>query len=269
MTTLTRTSILPLLLTGFVSVSAQTTAPVHHAATTTTAHKPATAAPGGCATDVPVLSPKIPALPAGTPCPKAMFTFTSTPTVKLSYVSPLVTPEVREALGLEPTSFSLAYSEVKAGAGELALPHKFYTVNYTGYLIDGTKFDSSIDAGKPFSFAIGAHQVIPGWDLGLQGMHMGGKRRLYIPWELAYGDRGKPPQIPAKAELIFDIELISQSDEDPRAKTPPAPKPAPATPPATTPSTPPAAAPAPAAKPATPPPTQSTTPNPKPATPQQ
>ena len=80
MITLTRASILPLLLTGFVSVSAQTAAPAHHAATTTTAHKPAaTAAPGACATDVPPLSPKIPALPTGSPCAKALYTITSMP----------------------------------------------------------------------------------------------------------------------------------------------------------------------------------------------
>ncbi|MEO7030132.1 MAG: FKBP-type peptidyl-prolyl cis-trans isomerase [Acidobacteriaceae bacterium] len=261
LTNLTRT-ILSLSLLGALSLSAQTAAPtakapVHHA-TAATARTAATTA-GGCATDVPAFSPKIPALPAATPCAKRLMTFTTSPGVKLDYVSPLITPEVRESLGMSPVTFSLDYTEIKVGAGALALPRKYYTVNYTGYLLDGTKFDSSLDPGKtPFSFPIGAHRVIAGWDLGLQGMHLGGKRRIFIPWQLAYGDRGKPP-IPAKADLIFDVELISQSDTDPNEKTQPAqPKPATDSKPAT-------------AKPSTPPPTQSATPDStaKPAAPKQ
>jgi peptidylprolyl isomerase len=267
MTTLTRASILPLLLTGFVSVTAQTAAPAHHTATTTTAHKPAATAPGGCATNVPVLSPKIPALPAGSPCAKVLYTITTIPTAKLESVSPAEGTGLNEYFGLVQSSFSLLYIDTKIGAGPLALPHKWYTINYTGYLLDGTQFDTSV--GKdPISINYGQRMVIPGWDTGFGGMHIGGKRRLIIPFQLAYGPNAHGP-IPARSPLVFDVELISQSDEDPRTKTPPTPKLAPATPPTTTPSTPPTAAPAPTSKPATPPPTQSTTPDAKPATPQQ
>jgi peptidylprolyl isomerase len=199
---------------------------------------------------VPTISPKIPAVPAGTACPKSLFTITIRPAATLDYVSPLVSPEVRKSLGLDPRAFTLAYQDIKPGTGELALPDKLYTVDYTGYLVDGTQFDSSVGKPEHFSFPIGAHKVIAGWDLGLQGMHVGGKRRLFIPYELAYGEQPHG-SIPAKSELIFDIELISQKDVPP-----PAP-PAPPTP---------APAPKPAAPPATQPPaTSPTTPTPKPA----
>ena len=219
--------------TAAKSPTAHTATAVHHTASTTSA--------GGCVTP-PQLSSKIPALPTGTPCAKALLTFTSVPAVRLDYVSPLVSPEIRESLPQPPSSFSLNYSEVKVGTGALGLPKKQYTVHYSGYLQDGTKFDSSVDKGTPFTFPIGQRRVIPGWDLGLQGMHVGGKRRLYIPWQLAYGERGNPSgNIPPKADLVFDIEFISQAD--------PAPPTPPAVPPTAHPATPPAGA-----KPATPPP---------------
>lgn len=254
MITPTRLSVLSLLLTGAASLSAQTAAPVHHAATTTahtaTPHTATPAAsPEGCAKDVPVLSPKIPALPAGASCPKVLYTITTTPSVKLDYVSPMEGPELRKTLGLETSSFSEFYVDTKVGTGELALPHKWYTIHYTGYLTDGTKFDSSLDRKEPININYGEHMVIPGWDTGFGGMHIGGKRRLYIPYELAYGPNGKPPTIPAKAELIFDVELVAQGDARPEPKAPPAP--APAAQPAPGAATQPAQ---PAAAPATPPP---------------
>jgi peptidylprolyl isomerase len=149
-----------------------------------------------------------------------MFTFSTRPAITFDYVSPLVAPNVRESLGIDPQTFSLDYQEITVGTGELAASRKYYTVQYSGYLLDGTKFDSSVDRNEPFTFAIGAHQVVPGWDLGLQGMHVGGKRRLFVPYQLGYGDRGKPP-IPPKAEMVFDIELISQSDAPPTPKAAP------------------------------------------------
>jgi peptidylprolyl isomerase len=218
---------------------------------TTVHHSTAATSAGGCVT-LPELSSKIPALPTGTPCAKALLTFTSVPSIRMDYVSPLVSEEIRESLPQPPATFSLNYSEVKVGTGPLGLPHKDYTVHYTGYLHDGTKFDSSVDKGKPFTFPIGMRRVIPGWDLGLQGMHVGGKRRLYVPWQLAYGERGNPSGgIPPKADLIFDIEFISQ--DDPKPPTPPA------VPPTAHPATPPAGA-HPATTPATPPPAGTTTP---------
>jgi peptidylprolyl isomerase len=219
-----------------------TTAP--HRASTTAAHPVATTAAPVCS-KLPELSPKIPALPAGAPCAKPLYTLVSEPSVKLQYVSPLEGPGLRDTLGLEPTIISLDYVDTKIGTGELAAPHKWYTIHYTGYLLDGTKFDSSLDRGEPLNIAYGQHQVIPGWDTGFDGMRVGGKRRLFIPYQLAYGTTARGA-IPAKSELIFDVELISQSNEKPQPKTPPAPKDS-ATP----------------AKPATPPPTD---PNAKPST---
>jgi peptidylprolyl isomerase len=133
-------------------------------------------------------------------------------------------PGVPKVEGTPKPLYALRYVDTVIGTGPLAETRKFYTVHYTGWLTDGTKFDSSVDRGTPITFPYGAHQVIPGWDTGFQGMHVGGKRRLYIPYQLAYGEAGRPPVIPAKADLIFDIELVDQSD------TPPQPKPAPAPP---------------------------------------
>jgi peptidylprolyl isomerase len=252
-------------------LAAQTTAPVHHTAPTTAAHAGAASAAAHAVAPcgkVPELSPKIPALPAGVSCPKPLFRFTSSPAIKLDYVSPLVSAETKESLGLTPTTFELDYVDIKIGTGNLAEPQMYYTLQYTGYLVDGTKFDSSLDRPEPFTFPVGAHRVIPGWDLGFQGMRIGGKRRLYIPFQLGYGDKGQQA-IPPRAELIFDIELLSQSKEEPKPKTPPAPpappagapKPATAPPAGATPPPPPP--PPPADKPATPPPAAAA----KPATP--
>jgi hypothetical protein len=102
---------------------------------------------------------------------------------------------------------SLRYIDIQPGTGAPALPGQRYTVHYTGWLRDGTKFDSSADRGEPFSFLQGRRLVIPGWDLGFEGMKVGGKRRLFIPYQLAYGEGGSGP-IPPKSELIFDIELL-------------------------------------------------------------
>ncbi len=223
------------------------TAPVHHPATA--AHHAAAAV--GCV-KLPELSPKIPALPAGLPCAKALYTLTHIPDTHLDYASPLISPELRATLAGEKTTYSLAYVDTVVGTGPLAESGKFYTVHYTGYLADGSKFDSSVDRGEPITFPYGQHRVIAGWDTGFEGMHIGGKRRLYIPYQLAYGENGRPPIIPAKAELVFDVEFIAQSNEMPKPK---APKPV----------TPPPAA----AKPATPPPASTTTTTPPAAKPQQ
>lgn len=103
----------------------------------------------------------------------------------------------------------LAYWDLKPGTGAVADKGKKVTVQYTGWLLEeGTKFDSSYDHGSPFEFTIGAGQVIKGWDQGVAGMKVGGKRQLRIPPELAYGWRGSPPIIPRNAYLIFDVELL-------------------------------------------------------------
>jgi peptidylprolyl isomerase len=144
--------------------------------------------------------------------------------------------------GIVKTAFSLRYQDIKIGTGALAEPNKLYKVQYTGWLAsDGRKFDSSYDHrtavmdkdGKPerdakgelvmgdpqpIAFPQGYGRVIPGFDQGFAGMKIGGKRRLFIPWQMAYGERGRPgpdpahPGIPPKADLIFDVELVDVSD---------------------------------------------------------
>jgi peptidylprolyl isomerase len=258
-----KTHTLPLsaLILALPLVAQTTPTPAVHTTTTTTHH---TSATPGCA-KLPEFSPKIPALPAGLPCAKHLYTLTRTPDTHLDYASPLISPEIREALSSEKTTYSLDYVDTKIGTGPLAQPGKFYTVHYTGYLADGTKFDSSVDRGDPITFPYGKHHVIQGWDTGFEGMHIGGKRRLYIPYQLAYGEAGRPP-IPAKAELVFDVEFIAQGDEAPKPAAPPARRPV-TPPPAPKPTTPPGGTGSDApgmqtkpATPATPPPASSTPP---------
>ncbi len=205
--------------TPLLAQTSSTNRPAAHPATTAHHAAAATTASAGSCIKVPELSPKIPALPPGSPCPKALYTITQRPNFTMDYASPLVGPAVRDVIDAKPTTFSLGYVDTHVGTGALAEPHKWYTVHYTGYLADGTKFDSSVDRGEPISFPYGAHKVIEGWDTGFEGMHIGGKRRLFVPFQLAYGENGRAP-IPPRAELVFDVELIAQSDTQPRAKTP-------------------------------------------------
>src|SRR3569833_86329 len=145
-------------------------------------------------------------------------------------------PGVPPGHGLVKTAFSLRYQDLRIGTGPDAEPNKTYKVQYTGWLAsDGHKFDSSYDHkrpildkdgkpeldadgkpkmgnAEPLSFPQGFGRLIPGFDQGFTGMKVGGKRRLFIPWQLAYGMRGRPGAIPPKADLIFDIELVDQSD---------------------------------------------------------
>jgi peptidylprolyl isomerase len=121
------------------------------------------------------------------------------------------------------TLYALRYVDLKIGTGEPAETRKFYTVHYTGWTTSGEKFDSSFDhdGKEPIVFPVGARQVIVGWDTGFEGMRVGGKRRLIVPYQLAYGERGRPPIAP-KADLIFDVELLAQSDTLPQQTPPPA-----------------------------------------------
>jgi len=107
------------------------------------------------------------------------------------------------------TPSGLTYDVLQAGTGAVATSGKKVTVHYTGWLTDGKKFDSSVDRGRPFPFQLGAGQVIRGWDEGVAGMKVGEKRKLTIPSNLAYGDRGFPGAIPPGATLIFEVELLA------------------------------------------------------------
>jgi FKBP-type peptidyl-prolyl cis-trans isomerase len=126
---------------------------------------------------------------------------------------PAAAPPVRAA-GTHTVALAdgLRYTDTKLGAGAAAKPGDKLVVQYTGWLYDhgkkGKKFDSSLDRGEPFTFTLGARQVIPGWDEGLVGMKAGGRRTLIIPPALAYGGAGAGGVIPPDATLLFDVELV-------------------------------------------------------------
>ncbi len=112
----------------------------------------------------------------------------------------------------QTTSDGLQITDEVVGTGTEATSGKMVTVQYTGTLTNGTKFDSSFDHGAPFSFSLGAGKVIQGWDEGVQGMKVGGKRKLVIPPSLAYGDRAIGGVIPANSTLVFEVELLDVKD---------------------------------------------------------
>jgi len=106
------------------------------------------------------------------------------------------------------TASGLKYTDTEVGTGAEAKAGQTAVVHYTGYLTNGTKFDSSKDRGQPFSFPLGGGQVIKGWDEGVQGMKVGGARKLTIPANLGYGAQGAGGVIPPNATLVFDVELL-------------------------------------------------------------
>lgn len=131
-------------------------------------------------------------------------------------------PSVR---GKERIAFAQRHIDVKLGTGNAARPRACFYANYTGWLANGSKFDSSRDtmpngkAKSPIAFAQGAKRVITGWDIGFEGMRVGGQRRLFIPYQLGYGEVGRPPAIPPRSELIFDVELMAVADTLPHEPT--------------------------------------------------
>jgi FKBP-type peptidyl-prolyl cis-trans isomerase FkpA len=127
----------------------------------------------------------------------------------LSVVAP--EPSSGGTLSEVTTASGLKYQDIKEGTGELARAGQTVSVHYTGWLTNGTKFDSSKDRGQPFEFPLGGGRVIKGWDEGVRGMKVGGVRRLTIPPELGYGPRGAGGVIPPNATLVFEVELLKVS----------------------------------------------------------
>jgi len=121
---------------------------------------------------------------------------------------------VPEVTGTVVENLNMHYIDIAVGTGAPAAPGKQYTVHYTGWLRNGTKFDSSVDRNQPLQFVQGRRLVISGWEVGFEGMKVGGKRRLFIPYQLAYGETGQG-SIPPKSELIFDVELLGVADVAP------------------------------------------------------
>ena len=130
-------------------------------------------------------------------------------------------PSIPPAPGETKTLYAVRYTDVAVGGGAPAEAEKCLYAHYTGWLVDGKKFDSSRDTtpdGKPrtpLAFRQGARQVISGWDAGFEGMRVGGRRRLFLPYQAAYGEKGRPPVIPARALLVFDVELMDVTDAPP------------------------------------------------------
>jgi FKBP-type peptidyl-prolyl cis-trans isomerase FkpA len=128
-----------------------------------------------------------------------------------SFAAALVIVAAIAGCGRKPpprTVNGVRIEDVKMGSGATATSGKVVSAHYTGRFPDGRKFDSSYDTGLPIDFLLGAGKVIKGWDIGLEGMRVGGKRKLTIPPELAYGARGGGP-IPPNATLVFDVELVA------------------------------------------------------------
>jgi len=145
-----------------------------------------------------------------TPEPIASDTVVTAATVApaASSAAPAPTPTPVRPAEPPPSIADLKKVDVVVGKGPEAKAGDVVSVHYVGTLTDGKKFDASRDHGKPFEFPLGAGRVIKGWDLGVAGMKVGGKRKLTIPYQLAYGEEGSPPVIPPKATLLFEIELL-------------------------------------------------------------
>jgi len=136
---------------------------------------------------------------------------TTTPATTTPAPAATTTPALPGAPGtghMHKLASGIQYDDILVGSGKMAEPGTNVALNYTGYLMDGTKFDSSIDRGDPLKFQVAGGQMIQGFDEGVRGMRIGGKRKVVIPWSMAYGEAGRPPVIPPKADLVFDLDLL-------------------------------------------------------------
>ena len=157
------------------------------------------------------------------PLPRRLLTVSLTPLLLAACArAPKYAAPIPAVNGKPRTLFALEAVDTRIGTGAPVTPGRCVFAHYTGWTTDGKKFDSSRDttnAGapkNPISFPQGFRRVVAGWDLGFDGMRVGGTRRLIIPYQLAYGERGRPPVIPPSATLIFDVELMQVADTLPR-----------------------------------------------------
>lgn len=157
------------------------------------------------------------ASPSSTPAPASSAADAAAARATIASQCPPPTPITSSVPGLATppadakpvtTPSGLEYIDLVPGTGPVAQPGQTATVHYTGWLLDGKKFDSSRDRGQPFSFPLGGGQVIKGWDEGVVNMRVGGQRRLIVPPELGYGPKGAGGVIPPCATLVFDVELL-------------------------------------------------------------
>jgi peptidylprolyl isomerase len=159
-------------------------------------------------------SPQSEAMAANLDVPQAAEAVIAEPVAQLAQAAADLVPADEDASTMMPeetlvtTDSGLQYVDVVEGTGAMPQPGQRVTVHYTGTLENGTKFDSSRDRGRPFTFQIGVGQVIKGWDEGVGTMRVGGQRKLIIPSELGYGSRGAGGVIPPNATLLFDVELL-------------------------------------------------------------
>jgi peptidylprolyl isomerase len=138
-------------------------------------------------------------------------TATTTPAPSTTTPAPAVAalPGVPGSGGqMHKLASGLQYDDILVGSGKMAEPGMNVSINYRGFLLDGTPFDNSFDRGEPLKFQIADGHMIQGFDEGVRGMRIGGKRKLRVPWAMAYGEAGRPPVIPPKADLVFDIDLL-------------------------------------------------------------
>ena len=142
-------------------------------------------------------------------CTKKEMTTTQTEKAPTTAATPAATTTAAAPTQTMQNVTELKKEDIKVGDGAEAKAGQTVSVHYTGWLTNGTKFDSSVDRGQPFDFKLGAGQVIPGWDQGVAGMKVHGKRKLTIPPNMGYGERGAGGVIPPNATLVFDVELLA------------------------------------------------------------